>query len=228
MDEVGRAARKRASLARSRFVIGLDEVGRGSLAGAVVVCAVCIPKNLKLVTNNSQLGKLRDSKKLTRAKREAWYEYLRFHSRVRYAFARVHPATIDRINISRAANLAALRAFRRLCGQCALFGKCRVFLDGGLYLGNKKMSVEDYGAQTIVRGDERITAVKIASIIAKVTRDRSMKKLSRKFPDFGFEIHNGYGTERHIAAVKKFGPSQLHRLTFLKKYLKIRELVVRK
>ena len=209
-----------------RYVIGIDEVGRGSLAGPVAVCAVCIPTNLKLSarggsasggkTKNLKLGKLRDSKKLIADRRERWFEYFSANKKVRYAIARVHPRKIEEINISRAANLAASRAYKQLFARHEIDAeKCAVFLDGGLYLGNKRKSVKEYGAHTVIKGDEKILAITIASIIAKVVRDRWMRKLSKKFPGYGFEIHSGYGTKRHIAAIKKFGPSSAHRLTFL-------------
>ncbi len=200
-----------------KYIIGIDEVGRGSLAGPVVVSAVAIPK--KLVLRNEKLGRLRDSKKLSAKQREAWAAYLRNHPKVFYTLARVYPKTIDRINISRAANLAALRAFRGLCVKCQVSGiKCQVFLDGGLFLGNKKRQVaksKEQGVRTIVRGDEKIKAVAAASIVAKVHRDGFMKRLAKKYPRYGLEIHKGYGTKTHRAALRRYGPSEVHRRSFI-------------
>ncbi len=244
LDEVGRAALKRAS-PKTKFIIGIDEVGRGSLAGPVAVSAVCVPRAFRVGARTQNIGVLRDSKKLSPIQRRAWFEYFRSHKKVRYAVARVYSKTVDAINISRAANRAAGRAFQRLlAGHDINLKKCTVFLDGGLYLGNKRGTTQttrgttqkilrssalapldaelSHGvnprlfATTVVRGDEKITAIKIASIIAKVSRDREMEKLSKKFPGYAFERHKGYGTRRHIAAIRKLGPSSVHRLTFLK------------
>ena len=192
-----------------KYTIGIDEVGRGSLAGPVVVAAVAMPK--KLILRNEGLGKLRDSKKLSAKQREAWTKYFKNHQKISYALARVYPKTIDRINISRAANLAALRAFCRLIYDLRI-KNYEAFLDGGLFLGNGKS--RNNNGKTIIKGDEKITAIKIASIVAKVWRDNVMKRLAKKYPRYGFEIHKGYGTKIHFAAIKKFGPSEVHRRSF--------------
>jgi ribonuclease HII len=200
-----------------KHVIGIDEVGRGSLAGPVAVAAVCVPRGLRLI--NFKLGKLRDSKKLTPKRREKWFEYFKNNPDINYALARVYPRQIEKRNITKAANLAALRAFGRLV---SLIGRkasgCRVFLDGGLYLGSGE---QPKFAKTVVRGDEKVKVIAAASIVAKVSRDRAMVRLSKKYPQYGFEIHKGYGTKKHRQAIKKYGPSEVHRLTFLKKYHKI-------
>jgi ribonuclease HII len=126
----------------------------------------------------------------------------------------VYPRRIEKLNIARAANAAALRAFARLSKTCNLQPKtCRVYLDGGLYLGNGRHSAnsERPTAKTIVRGDEKLNAVKIASILAKVSRDRLMARLAKKHPAYGFEVHKGYGTRAHLAAIKRHGLSEAHR-----------------
>ena len=193
--------------------MGIDEVGRGSLAGPVAVAAVCIPRGLRLI--NFKLGKLKDSKKLTPKRREAWSKFLCRHQRLNYAIARVYPRQIEKRNISKAANLAALRAFRRLTKTYNLKPiTCRIFLDGGLFLGRKNKVA---GAKTVIRGDEKVPAIKIASILAKVSRDSAMRRLAKRYPRYGFEAHKGYGTKKHFAAIKKYGPSKAHRLTFLGK-----------
>lgn len=204
---------------RRKFVIGIDEVGRGALAGPVTVVAVAAPKNLEFRIWN--LGRLRDSKKLSAKQREAWFTYFKDHPQIEYAVARVYPRAIERMNISAAANLAALRAFSRLVAKCQVSGvKCQVFLDGGLHLGNPRSPRQSafsqrMSARTVVRGDEKIKAVAIASIIAKVYRDRLMARLAKQYPQYGFEIHKGYGTKAHLAAIRKHGASGMHRLTFL-------------
>ena len=144
----------------------------------------------------------------------------------------MYPKGVDRLNISQAANLAATRAFIKICqlvssGRTAYkFESSRipvgVYLDGGLYLkGNSAVSDELINfklknLKTIVKGDEKYTAIKLASIVAKVTRDRYMLKLHKKYPQYGFSEHKGYGTKAHVAAIKRYGLSKFHRLTFTK------------
>ncbi len=253
-----------------KYIVGIDEVGRGALAGPVVVAAVCFPVGLKI--SNRKLGALKDSKKLSPKLRELWVEYFKSIPEISYKTARVYPRAIEKINISRAANKAAGLVAERLMkslwqentyrptrhsgilspshkatdGQGKNTRMFRIFLDGGLFLGVKRgltrtsrgiaqkfqrLSAsapldtrisngvnQRWSATTVVRGDEKITAVKVASIIAKVHRDKYMKKLSEKHPRYEFEIHKGYGTRRHISAIKKHGPSRAHRLTFIKKW----------
>jgi len=195
-----------------QYVIGIDEVGRGSLAGPVIVTALAVPKGLGF--RNKALGMLKDSKQLTPAAREKWSNYTKKHPHVFYATARVQPHVIDRINISNAANLAAFRAFNKLSKRYKLNpNSCSVYLDGGLYLKSKKSQART--AKTIVRGDEKIPAISLASIVAKVSRDRLMVRLAKEYPKYGFEVHKGYGTKIHRTALRKYGPSGAHRLTFI-------------
>ena len=216
-----------------RYIVGIDEVGRGSLAGPVVVAAVSIPQGLRI--NFSGCGKLRDSKKLTPQKREQWFKYIKSRPEVSFALARVYPRRIEKLNISKAANLAAFRAFCRLTTDYSLpTTNCLIYLDGGLYLGNQGRGFSQIktrinadrirahlrghprvSATTVVRGDEKIKAITIASIIAKVHRDRLMTRLGKIYPKYGFEIHKGYGTKKHFAALKKHGRSKVHRRTFV-------------
>ncbi|TSC82090.1 MAG: ribonuclease HII [Parcubacteria group bacterium Gr01-1014_20] len=193
-----------------KYVIGLDEVGRGSLAGPVVVAAVLIPKGLRIM--NYELGIMKDSKKVNSQKREKWFRFFKNHPDVLYTLARVYPKKIDQINISNAANLAALHAYERLVSGI-IYKVPDVYLDGGLYLGGGKNRIP---AKTVIRGDEKITAIKIASIIAKVSRDKFMARLAKKYPKYNFETHKGYGTKRHIQVIKKFGPLIVHRRSFLR------------
>lgn len=197
--------------AAKRFIIGIDEVGRGPLAGPVVIGAVIMPVGLKLGRKD-----LRDSKKLTEKARREWDQYVKAHPRLSYALARVAPATIDRKNISKAANLAAWRAFKKLSESFDLKPEnCSVYLDGGLYLGDGRRRLP---AKTVVKGDEKVPAIALASIVAKVHRDNIMVQYAKKFPGYGFEVHKGYGTSMHRSALRRLGPSQAHRLTFLKKW----------
>lgn len=207
---------------RLPYIIGIDEVGRGPLAGPVVVCAVMIDAKLRIA--NYELGRLRDSKQLTEKQREAWAKHLCSHPGVQFALARVSPKRIDEQNISRAANLAAWRAYRRLTAKVQdPNAKFQTKLDGGLFLKNKEHSVA-LGAQTIVRGDEKVPTISAASIIAKVARDRYMAMLAKRYPGYGLEIHKGYGTLQHRRAIRKLGPSPIHRLTFLRSFGRIKRV----
>ncbi|MDO8504463.1 MAG: ribonuclease HII [Candidatus Liptonbacteria bacterium] len=216
---------------RKKYTIGIDEVGRGCLAGPVVVCAALFTRGMKI--HKKELGMLKDSKKLNPALRERWFRHLK-ELPVAYSLSRVQPKTIDRINISQAANLAALRACKRLILNAGLkSGTFCVYLDGGLYLGRHRGSfLKDPAhsmdltssprassgriiARTIIRGDEKIKVISAASIFAKVSRDRFMKKLAKKYPKYGLELHKGYGTKLHIKALKKHGASKIHRKTFI-------------
>lgn len=206
---------------KTLITIGIDEVGRGALAGPVTVAALALPNKFK--TKNLKLkAKLKDSKKLTPEQREVWFDFIK-QQKIPCAIADVSPKIIDKINISNAANTAATKAFQKLLNNNAvasLFSKRKtiinVFLDGGLYL-NKKIPVAigyTLNPKTIIRGDEKIPAISLASIVAKITRDRYMKKLHKKYPRYDF-VHNvGYGVKKHIKAIKKFGHSPVHRKSF--------------
>ena len=210
---------------KDRYIIGLDEVGRGALAGPVVVAAAAISKEAahKVVSAEKILGKLKDSKKLSSWKREEWLEYFKKSSNIVFVSARIYPRGIERLNISKAANKAALSAYVRLiAGGGSYIGKHEIFLDGGLYLGGKNYSQkigyfrkEIKTAKTVIKGDEKIMAIKIASIVAKVSRDSYMMRLAKKYPKYGFDVHKGYGTKTHFSAIKKYGQSSVHRKTFI-------------
>ncbi len=193
--------------------IGIDEVGRGALAGPVMVAAAAVIPNIRF--SISKLGPLRDSKKLTPKQREAWFARFKTHPGISFAVARIYPRRIERLNISRAANLAARHAYQRLISNIQYpVSNVRVYLDGGLFLGSRQ--AQPSNAITLVKGDEKITAIKIASIVAKVHRDRFMCRLSKRYSAYGFDVHKGYGTKKHYAALKKFGMSEAHRKTFCK------------
>lgn len=213
-------------------IIGIDEVGRGPLAGPVTVGAILVPSNSKFQALNSKL-KLKDSKKLSPKQREEWFGWAKKtqkDKRLFYATASVYPKAIDRINISRAANRAAGEVIARVIKRSGI--KPRqvkvVYLDAGLRPFKKKLSTfppradqhlaGNFKLETIVKGDEKIPVISLASIVAKVTRDRYMRKLHNRYPQYGFDTHKGYGTKKHLAALRKRGPCPHHRLTFLKKY----------
>ncbi len=194
-----------------RYVIGIDEVGRGPLAGPVVVAGV----KVELGIRNQELGLLKgikDSKKLSPKKREQWFRILTRRPEIRWAVAIVRPRTIDRINIARAADLGALRVFSSL--STSPFGgdtsewRFRVLLDGGLRLPAR------IPHEVIIKGDEKIPLIAAASVIAKVTRDRIMVRLHKKYPQYGFDRHKGYGTRTHREMIARFGRSEIHRMSF--------------
>ncbi len=202
-----------------KYVIGIDEVGRGCLAGPVTVAAVAVPRNLKFKIPNL---KLRDSKKLTAKQREEWFAHIKKHPKILHAWVHMHPKSIDRLNVSGAANLAATKALLKLiAGNPGIARRStNIFLDGGLFLNPsllKKFPVLGYA--TVVKADEKYTGVKLASIVAKVSRDRMMRRYHRKFPEYGFDRHVGYATRTHIKAVKQRGICPLHRLTFVKNFV---------
>ena len=230
-------------MANSRkYIIGIDEVGRGPLAGPVMVATVALPLNSKIKIQSrrpsgsglrpqaSEKSKLqfknkklilRDSKKLSPRQREIWFKYIKNHPDIFYKTASVSPAVIDRINIARAANLAASRAFLKLISKNfnGSINRTKVFLDGGLYINkpmtnNLKLITKNLKLKTVVKGDEKIPAIMLASIVAKVSRDRKMKKLHFEYPQYDFINNVGYGTKRHRRAIRKHGLSPIHRRSF--------------
>lgn len=215
---------KKRKMGKEKYTIGIDEVGRGPLAGPVTVAAVALLFKLKIKSQKLKIP-LRDSKKLSPRQREIWFEYIKKHPQIFYALASVSPKVIDRINISKAANLAATRAFIKLAKNRELKNKkCKVFLDGGLYLPKFLNSIFYFlDSKTIIRGDEKIPAIMLASIVAKVSRDKLMCHYGKKFPQYGFAQHKGYGTKRHFGVIKKYGLIKIHRLTFLRKILRIKK-----
>ncbi|MDO8556890.1 MAG: ribonuclease HII [Candidatus Jorgensenbacteria bacterium] len=209
------------------WIIGIDEVGRGPLAGPVTVAAVALPRRVSSIKykvpsiqkKKKGVIRLRDSKKLSPEQRETWFQWVK-EKKIPYAIASVSPRVIDKINITQAANLAATRAFKKLITKHKIsISGTRVFLDGGLYVNKfPKLLTTNYKLQTIIKGDEKIPAISLASIVAKVTRDKRMARLHKKYPRYNFHIHKGYGTRAHIAALVKYGPSDIHRLTFIRKF----------
>lgn len=186
------------------YIVGIDEAGRGPLAGPLVVGGIRINLKFKIQTKKLLNG-IKDSKKLSVKKREEWFKILTGDPRVKWAVAKISPGVIDKINIARAANLGAKLVFKKLS-----HGKnCHALLDGSLYLPKA------IAQKTIIKGDEKIPIISAASIIAKVTRDRIMARLHKKYPQYGFETHKGYGTKSHYEKIKKFGSSSIHRRSFI-------------
>jgi ribonuclease HII len=182
-------------LAGESFIAGVDEAGRGPLAGPVVAAAVILPSQYTL------LG-LTDSKKLTPKKRQILYSYIT-QDCIAYAIGRCEPREIDQINIHHATLLAMQRAIESLSHPPSM-----VLIDG---LFCPKTAIP---SRAIVRGDETIAAISAASIIAKVSRDLEMEEYDQLYPGYGFASHKGYGTKQHLSALKKLGPAPIHRRSF--------------
>ncbi|MCR4325485.1 MAG: ribonuclease HII, partial [Patescibacteria group bacterium] len=199
----------------SQYVIGIDEAGRGALAGPVAVGAVLFPIDLdwkaifRLVTRRGS-PRLRDSKKLTSRQRSLLYEHIASHGRLRHACAFVAPEAVDSIGIVKAAHRAAAAALGELGIRPA---RAEVLLDAGLEAPPR------WRQRSIVRGDESVPAIALASIVAKVSRDRLMEGLAPSYPRYGFEKHKGYGTLVHRRAIGQHGLSDVHRRTFCKTLL---------
>ena len=181
------------------LVCGADEAGRGPLAGPVCAAAVILPEGV-------ELPGLNDSKKLTEKKREALFPLIE-EKAVAYGIAFASVEEIERMNILAAALLAMDRAIGQLSPAPDL-----ALIDGNTVRG---ISIP---ARSVVGGDGKVAAIAAASVLAKVTRDRLMAELAAQYPQYGFEKHKGYGTKEHYAALEKYGPSPVHRPSFLKKF----------
>ena len=182
-----------------KFIAGIDEVGRGPLAGPVVACAAII-----LQAELKTFKGIRDSKQLSERQREKFYKILTNDSQVYYGIGIVSEKIIDKINILQATFLAMKKAVENLKVKPDF-----LLIDG-------KWTLENYPiSQTAIpKGDQNIFSIAAASIIAKVTRDRMLVKLRQKYPQYGFEKHKGYGTKLHLEMLKKYGPCEIHRKSF--------------
>lgn len=180
-------------------VCGVDEAGRGPLAGPVCAAAVILPPEL-------EIPGLNDSKKLTDKRRRALYDTI-IENAVAYGIAMVHEREIDEINILQATFNAMEQAMLQLSVKPAM----------ALIDGNRERPFP-YPVRTVVKGDSLSANIAAASILAKVTRDRYMEEMAEKYPGYGFEIHKGYGTKAHYAALTELGMSPIHRRSFLKKF----------
>lgn len=179
-----------------RCVCGIDEAGRGPLAGPVVAAAVVLPMGY-------ELPGLNDSKKLTARRREALYTQLMDDDRVLKCVAEASVQEIDELNILRATHLAMARAAQ---GITAAVDFC--LIDGLAVPGFPLPS------RNLVKGDARCLSIAAASVLAKVTRDHYMQKLAAEFPQYGFERHAGYGTKAHLEAIRQYGVTVHHRRSF--------------
>ena len=180
-------------------VAGVDEVGRGPLAGPVVAAAVILPHDFDV------LG-IDDSKKLSEKRREELYEIIT-EKAVAWGIGMADHATIDEINILQAAKLAMKRALAEL--------------EDVDYITFDAMKIEDIDIpqESVIKGDSKILAIAAASIVAKVTRDRMMTEYAKQYPGYGFEKNKGYGTKAHYEGISEHGICPIHRRSFLKKVL---------
>lgn len=192
-------------------VIGIDEVGRGPLAGHVAVGAVFIYKeHYKRVVKLFPV--IKDSKKLTAKLRNEWSKKIFEAEALGYLFCAVSfvsPSVIDKKGLSHAIRTALEKALDAIKHDVS---DVKVLLDGGLRAPSHYLHQE-----TIIKGDEKELSIALASIVAKVARDKKMVALAKKFPEYGFEKHKGYGTRAHYEAIKKHGITPHHRKSFLKK-----------
>ena len=195
-----------------QYIIGVDEAGRGPLAGPVMAAAVFIIINDKY-EELLNLG-VNDSKKLSPKKRDKIYEALTSHPLVLWSVGEASEKEIDEINILRASLLAMRKAVEKLIDKNNRLERenFSVYIDGREVIPNLTAN-----QKSIINGDAKVFSIAAASIIAKVTRDRLMLKYAEKYPQYGFEKHKGYGTKQHYEMIQKHGICRIHRRTFLKK-----------
>ena len=181
------------------LICGVDEAGRGPLAGPVCAAAVILPEHL-------QIPGLNDSKKLTDKKRRELFPIIQEQA-IAYGIGLASESEIDEINILQATFLAMRRALEQLNARPEI----------ALIDGNRET---DFGlpVKTVVKGDSLSANIAAASVLAKVTRDNIMTEMANQYPEYGFEIHKGYGTKAHYEALRTYGPCPIHRKTFLKKF----------
>jgi len=236
----------------TRYMIGIDEVGRGPIAGPVAVCAFLVkdesflgfptsPTGGKITgqtgdENNREikkLPKLRDSKKLSKKQREEWFEYLKIAKTegfCDFSVSFVSSENIDKFGIAKCIQKALDESLEKVTqlvipfmrssdegdgsgarpSQKVLQVSLPIFLDGGLHAPKEYINQE-----TIIKGDELHPVISLASIVAKVSRDRVMEKYGKEYPEYGFEKHSGYGTRAHFEAIKRHGQTPIHRKTFI-------------
>ncbi|MBE6860166.1 MAG: ribonuclease HII [Ruminococcus sp.] len=183
------------------IICGVDEAGRGPLAGDVYAAAVILKKDAVIEGVN-------DSKKLSEKKRELLFDEIIEKSEA-YCIAVASVEEIDTLNILQATMLAMKRAVEGL----------NITPDIALIDGNKSPEIDGVHTQTVIKGDATSASIAAASILAKVARDRYMKEIAEKYPQYAFEKHKGYGTKLHNQLILEYGPSEVHRKTFLRKLL---------
>jgi len=184
------------------YICGIDEAGRGPLAGPVVAAACILPKD-------AEIFYLNDSKKLTEERRELLFDEIK-EKAVSFGIGIVDEKDIDELNI-----LQATFKAMRLAISSLKYTPSLVMVDGSM-----KIPELDLRQINIVKGDARSVSIAAASILAKVTRDRMMKEYDKLYPEYGFSKHKGYGTAEHITAIKTIGPCDIHRRSFIKNFSK--------
>ena len=194
-------------------VAGVDEAGRGPLAGPVVAAAVVLPSRWLDGGFDERLRDVNDSKQLTAAQRETFFCILTTHPEIRYAISRVEVEIIDQINILQATHQAMNQALAQLRPAPE-----HVLVDG------RPVKSMRFPQTALVKGDALSYSIAAASVLAKVTRDRAMLEYDRLYPDYGFAAHKGYGTPEHLAAISALGPCPIHRRSFAPIRLKEQEL----
>jgi ribonuclease HII len=188
---------------RVTVVAGVDEAGRGPLAGPVVAAAVVLPRRWLEEGVDARLRHLNDSKQLTESQRELFFSLIVSHPEIRYALAIADAETIDRINILQATHAAMNHALAQLDPPPQ-----HVLVDG------RPVRTLRFPQTALVKGDCRSYSIAAASVLAKVTRDRMMQEFDKLYPGYGFAEHKGYGTPQHYAAIREQGPCPIHRRSF--------------
>jgi len=196
-------------LKKYKYIVGVDEVGRGPLAGPVMVGVFCVAvENEKIVLES--LEGITDSKKISEKKREIYTDKIKDLQKqglVQVAVSGVSAKFIDSKGIVPAIQSALNSSIKKLnLNPDETF----IYLDGGLH------APSEYFQETVIKGDSKIWQIGAASVIAKVLRDRKMMEYGKKYPEYGFENHKGYGTQKHRDAIKEFGVIDIHRKTWIK------------
>lgn len=184
-----------------KYIAGIDEAGRGPLAGPVVVACVVLPEN-------SMIEGVNDSKKISEAKREKLYDTI-IQEAISYGVGIIYQDEIDEINILQATKKGVTEAIKQM------------EVKPNIIMVDALNGIDTMGIpyKSIIKGDAKCYSIAAASIIAKVTRDRIMREWDKVYPEYGFASHKGYGTAKHIAAIKEFGPCPIHRKTFITKFI---------
>lgn len=214
-----------------KYIVGIDEVGRGPIAGPVAVAAFIMRRDFELILPTSKFPKLKDSKKLSKKQREIWFNFLKDEKEkgnCDYVVSFVSSENIDKFGIAKCIQKALNESLEKVASQnlpnfshFTLKGSdtsenfynpdlYRIFLDGGLHAPKEFIHQE-----TIIKGDELHPIISMASIVAKVSRDRIMTNYAVEYPEYGFDRHVGYGTKAHYEAIKKHGRTPIHRKTFI-------------
>jgi ribonuclease HII len=201
---------------KTEYLIGIDEVGRGPLAGPVAVCVVAIDKKyagkiLKKFSLPAEKIVLTDSKKLSEKARDRIFDIQKYIPEIISSVQYCSAKQIDKNGISNCIKKCIESGLKDLNKKGIHSGNAEVFLDGAL------RAPSTYTQHTIIRGDSSVPIISLASVIAKVSRDTKMKKLHKKFPEYNFAQNKGYGTKSHIQNIKKYGLSTEHRITFCSK-----------